>query len=36
MLPVCLWSDAAYGMYDTAGHVASASEYERGVYSNSL
>ena len=36
MLQVCSWEDVAYGMYNTADCVASASEYGFGVYANAL
>ena len=36
MLPVCSWNYSAYGMYETTGCVASASEYGHDVYANSL
>ena len=36
MLPVCSWEDVEYRMNDTAGCVASASEYGHGVYTNAL
>ena len=34
--PVNYFEDLAYGMYDTAGRIAIASEYGYGMYSNSL
>ena len=36
MLPVCSWNDVAYRIYNSASHIASASEYRRDVYSNAL
>ena len=30
------WDDVAYGMYDTAGFIASASQYVHDLYSNAL
>ena len=34
MPPVCSRDDVAYRIYDSAGHVTSASEYVRAVYAN--
>ena len=36
MSPVYSWYDVAYGIYETSGHIASASEYGIDVYDNSL
>ena len=36
MSPVCSWDDAVYGIYDTDGHVASASEYGCDMYDHVL
>ena len=36
ILPVCSIEDIAQGMYDTAGHIAIASEYGCDVYANAL
>ena len=33
---VCSFEDVAYGMYDTTGHIATASEYGCDVYANVL
>ena len=36
ILPVCSFEDVPYGVYVTAKHIAIASEWGRGVYSNAL
>ena len=36
MLPVCSWDDVAYGIYETDGRIAIASEYGRDVYANAV
>ena len=36
MSPFCSWYDVLHGIYETSGHISSASEYGCGVYANAL
>ena len=36
MSPVCSWDDVVYGIYNTAGRIAIAYEYGRGMYAKVL
>ena len=34
--PICSWADVAYEIYNTDGHLASASQYGHEMYANML